>query len=108
MPMSGPEGTGKRTLDVHSPIKAHARQKSKEYCRHVPFRGVSAKPDCIQSVFSSGLSSLQVRDRFRNSPILSQKAKAKLEASSLYSSSVIEPGELLRRSDQAFQSKRGG
>ena len=54
---------------------------SKEYCIHVPIRGVSAKPDCIQSVFSSGLSSLQVRDRFRNSPILSQKAKAKLVAS---------------------------
>ena len=53
-------------------------------------------------------SSLQVRDRFKNSPILSQKAKAKLEASSLNSSSVIEPGELLRRSDQAFQPNRGG
>ena len=80
MPMSGPGplGTGKRSLDVHSPIKAHARQKSKEYCRHVPIRGVSAKPDCIQSVFSSGLSSLQVRDRFRNSSHSVPKGKGQI------------------------------
>ena len=98
-------------MSIHL-LKSNARQRSKEYCRHVPIRGVSAKSDCIQSVFSSGLSSLQVRDRFGNSPILSQKVKAKLvaslAASSLNSSSVIKPGELLRRSDQAFQSNRGG
>ena len=41
-------------------------------------------------------------------PILSQKAKARLAASSLISPSVTEPGELLRRSDQVFHSKRGG
>ena len=41
----GPLGTGKRTLDVHSPINAHARQKSKECCKHVPIKGDTAKPD---------------------------------------------------------------
>ena len=83
MPMSGPGAFGDWEENPGCPftIKAHARQKSKEYCIHVPIRGVSPKPDCIQSVFSSGLSSLQVRDRFRNSSILSQKAKAKLVAS---------------------------
>ena len=44
MSMPGP-GTGKRTRDVHSPIRAQARQKSREYCRHVPIKGEIANPD---------------------------------------------------------------
>ena len=110
VPMSWPGALGDREKNPGCPftINAHARQKSKEYCRHVPIKGDTASPDWIPSAFSSGLSSLQVRERIKNSPILSQKVTANLEASSLNSSSLTEPGELLNRSDQAFQLKSGG
>ena len=66
MPMSGPGAFGywEENPGCPFPYQALARQKSQEYCKHVPIRGDSAKPNCIQSVFSSGLSSLQVRNRF--------------------------------------------
>ena len=99
MPVSRPGAFGDRKEDPECPFTNQGRspRSTADTC---PSKAIT--PNQI------GLSSLPVRDRIKNSPILSQKAKAKLVASFLNSSSVTEPGELLRRSDQAFQSKRGG
>ena len=91
MSMSRPGAFGYRKEDpVHSPINAHAGRSPGVLQTRAHQR---KPPNQIES---------RVSVRIRNSPILSQKAAAKLEASSLSSSSVM------KRSDQAFQSKRGG
>ena len=47
-------------LVVQSPIRAHARQKSAEYCVQVAIRGESASPDWIQLCVSTAVRSVTV------------------------------------------------
>ena len=47
--------------DVHSPISAHAKQKSTEYWVHVATNGERAKPDWTHCCFSCGVRSVLER-----------------------------------------------
>ena len=104
----GPLGTGNKIRDVHSPISAHARQKSTEYCVQVASKGESASPDWIQYCFSTGVRSFTVRVLCKK-PVKSARKDCSI-SSALPESKVStwESGKHLQRRVHSAQLSNGG